>query len=118
MGHPHFGPGGAVSRRTVAHQRYSLRYIAILDLDPAAKDGSHRTPERETLLGCHGNELVCPLTQGYVVSDERKQPTVRRQAHSQSRWMSQPPRLSDGGVASCQCLIRQAETEKDDPQKR
>src|SRR5215831_7339426 len=30
--------------------------------------------------------------------------------------MSQPQRLGDGGIAPCQCLVRIAETEKDNPQ--
>ena len=73
MGYPHLRPGGAVSRRTAAQERYPLRHIAILDLDPSAIDRSLRTPKGETLLGRHRNQLVCPLTQGCVISDERKQ---------------------------------------------
>ena len=39
------------------------------------------------------------------------------QARSQSRRMSQPPSLSDRCVGLCQCLVQEAETEKDEPQK-
>ena len=55
MGHPQLRPGGAVSGRTAAQERYPLRHIAIFDLDPAAIDRSHRTPEGKTLLGRHRN---------------------------------------------------------------
>jgi hypothetical protein len=72
MGRPHFRPGSTVSRRTAAQQRYPFGHITILDRDPAAMDRSHRTPDRETLLGRHRNQLVCPLIQRYVVSDNRK----------------------------------------------
>ena len=48
IGHPYFGPGGAVSRRTATQKQYPLCHLAILDLDPAARDGSHRPPKRET----------------------------------------------------------------------
>ena len=118
MGHPYFGPGGAVSRRASTQQRHPLRYIAIFDLDPAARDGSHRTPERETLLGCHGNELVCPFIHGYVVANERNQYVAECQARSQRRRMSQPPSLGDRCAAVCHCLIRKAETEQDNLQMR
>jgi hypothetical protein len=43
----------------------------MFDLDPAEKDVSQRTPVGETLLGCHRNQLVYPLTEHCVVSDER-----------------------------------------------
>ena len=74
MWHPQLRPGGSISARTAAQQRYPLRHIAILEVDPPAIDDSLRTPEGETLLGCHRNKLVRPLIQGCVVSDERKQP--------------------------------------------
>ena len=63
MGHPRLRPGGAVSGRTAAQERYPLDHIAILDLDPPAIDRSLRTPVGETLLGRHRNQLVCPLIQ-------------------------------------------------------
>jgi hypothetical protein len=34
VGHPHLCPSGTVGARTAAQQRYALRYLAILDLDP------------------------------------------------------------------------------------
>ena len=78
----------------------------------AAIDRSLRLPVRETLLGRHRNQLVYPLIQRCVVSDERKQPHTDRQARSQRRWMSEPPRLTDVCAVPCQCLVRKAETEK------
>src|SRR6516162_8802946 len=116
IGGPYFGPGGAVSHRTAMQKQYSLLYIAIFDFDPAARDGSHRTAEREALLGCDGNELACPLLQGYVVSDERKQYVAECQARRQRRRMSQPPSLSNYCAALCYCLIRKAEIEQDNRQ--
>ena len=81
-------------------------------------DRSDRTPHRETLLGRHRNQLVCPLIQGYVVSGERKQPGADRRTHSERRRVSQSPSLSDCCAALCQCLVGKAETKKDYPQKR
>src|SRR5216683_1900375 len=115
MGHPQLRPGGAVSRRTAAQERYSLCYIAILDLDPAAIDRSLRTPVSETLLGRHPDRLVRPLIQGRILAEKRKQPGADRQARSQRRRMSQPPSLGDCCVGLCQCLVGKAKTEKDDP---
>ena len=63
MGHPRLRRGGAVSRQTAAQKRYSFGQIAIFGLDPPAIDGSLSTPEGETLLGRHRNELVCPLAE-------------------------------------------------------
>ena len=101
MGHPRLGPGGAGSARTAAQERHPLRHITIFDLDPTPTDCSVRTVKGKTLLGRHRSKLVCPLIQGRVVSDERKQPGGDRQAVIQRRNMSQPPSLGDGGVASC-----------------
>jgi hypothetical protein len=53
----------------------TLSYLALFDLDPAANDSSLRAPEGETLLGRDRDQLVCPLIQGCVISDE---PTVAR----------------------------------------
>src|ERR1700738_3082914 len=117
MGHPHLRPGGAVSARTTAQERYPLRHIAILDVDPAAKDRSPRTPEGETLVGRDRNQLIYPLAEGRVISDEQKQQAAPSQTHSQRRRMSQPPSLRDRCVAPCQCPIGKAETEKHDPQE-
>jgi hypothetical protein len=36
------------------------------------------TPVGETLLGRHRDQLFCPLTQGCVVANERKQPGADR----------------------------------------
>src|SRR5262249_23206117 len=82
------------------------------------RDGCHRTPERETLLGCHGNELRCALIQRSDVSDEREQYVAERQARSQRRRMRQPPSLSDCCAALCHCLIRKTEREQDNVQMR
>src|SRR5207245_1822000 len=90
----------------------------IFDLDPAAKDRSQGVPEGKTLLGRDRKQLICAPIQGYVVSDERKQSGVHRQARSQSRRMAQSPSLSDCCAAPCKCLVRKAETEKDNSQKR
>jgi hypothetical protein len=108
MGHPQLRPGGAVSGRTGAQETYPLRHIAIFDLDPAAIDRSLRTPERETLLGRHRNQLVYPPIQGCVVSDETKRHGADRQARSQRRRMSQPPSLSDCCIAPFCCLVGKA----------
>src|SRR5215469_12343156 len=91
----------AIGGGTASQQRHSLCQFAIFDLDPPAIDLPLSAPKRETLLGRHRNQLVCTLTQGRVVSDERKQPGADRQAVSQRRNMSQPPSLGDGSVAPC-----------------
>src|SRR6516225_9633665 len=111
-------PGGAGSRCTPAQQRYPLRYITILDLNPPATDRFHRTPVGETLLGRHRNQLIHPLAEGCVVSDEQTQPDAGCQVPSQRRRMSQPPSLSDCRAAPFQCLVRIAEAGKDNPQIR
>ena len=49
-----------------------------------------RAPIGETLLGRYRNQMVCQLSEGCVVSDEPKRHGVDCQAHSHSRWMSQP----------------------------
>jgi hypothetical protein len=117
MGHKHLRPGGAVSRRTATQERHSLRHITILDLDPPAKDRSLRTPEGETLLGRHRNQLVCPLIQRCVVSDEREQNSADCQARRQRRLMSQPPSLGDCCAAPSERLVGKAEARQDNPQK-
>ena len=89
IGHPRFRPGGAVSARTAAQQRHSLRHIAIFDLDPAAKDRSQRTPEGETLLGRHRNQLVCPLIQG-LRHLRRAKAAWRRSPSSQPKTADEP----------------------------
>ena len=63
IGHPQLRTGGAERGRTAAQERYPLRHITILDLDPPAIDRTQRAPVRETLLGRHRNQLVCPLIQ-------------------------------------------------------
>ena len=111
-------PGGTVGGPTAAQQRYPLRHITIFDLDPAAKDRSQRMPTGETLLGRDRNQLVCPLIQGYLVSDERKaawRSTPGSQPKTADEPASEPQRLLR---CSCQCLVRKAETEKDNSQKR
>src|SRR6516164_5563385 len=66
----------------------------------------------EPVLGCYGNQLLYPLAEACVVSEERKQPGAQRQAHGQSRRVSQAPRLGDCCVALSQRLVRKAATEK------
>ena len=117
MGQPHLRPGGAESGRTAAQQLDPRCQITIFDLGPTTKDVSDRTPVRETLLGCHRNQLVRPLIQGWVVSRERKQSTAECQARSQRRRMSQPAGLGDCRAAPCQCLVGKSETEQDKSQK-
>src|ERR1700726_1622957 len=78
IGHIQLRPGSAISRRTAAQKRYSLRYIAFFYLDPAAKDRSQCAPEREALLVRYCNQLVCPLTEDCVISIEREQPGTGR----------------------------------------
>ena len=72
MGYEQLCPSGAVSARTVAEERHSLRQIAILDLDPPAIDRSLCPPVRKTLLGREGEQLCSLLIQRYIVSDEPK----------------------------------------------
>src|SRR6516162_9537668 len=95
MGDEQIHTAGAISGRATSQKRHSSHRIAMFDLDPAAIDLSLRTPVGETLLGRHCNELVCPLIQRYVVSDERKQSRADRQPTSKGRRMSQPPSLRD-----------------------
>jgi hypothetical protein len=73
-------------------------------------------PQGETLLGRQRNQLVRPLADDCAISDKRKQYGAECQGHSQRRRMSHPTSLSDFCTALCQCLIRKAEAEKDDPQ--
>jgi hypothetical protein len=73
MGHRALCPGGAVSRRTFAQQRYPFDHIAIFCFDPSAVDRARRTPSRETLLGRDLDQLARPAIQSFVVSDKRKQ---------------------------------------------
>src|ERR1700730_14963749 len=117
MGHKRLRPSRAESARTASQKGYSLRHIAVFDLDPSAEDRSHRAPVRETLLSCCRNQLVCALSHGCVVADEAKQPGAQCQAQCERRRVSQSPRLSNCRVAPCQRLVRKAETEKDKRQK-
>jgi hypothetical protein len=73
MGHPILRPSGAVSSQTAAKERHPLRYIAILDRDPASQDGSLGAPVGEILLGRYRDQLVYPLAEDCVISDERKE---------------------------------------------
>src|SRR5262245_22299135 len=100
-GHQRLRPGGSVSSRTAAQERYSLRNIVILNLTPTAKDRFERTPVGETLLGRHGNQLVGLLVQSNFVSEERKRQAAERQARRQRRRMRQPPSLGDCSTALC-----------------
>ena len=117
-GHIPHHPGRTASGPATAHQRYPLRDIVIFDLYPAAKERSERDPHGKTLLGRNRKYLICAVTQGNIVSDERKQSGVHCQARSQSRRMVQSASLSDCCVASRQRLVRKPETEKDNSQKR
>src|SRR5262249_43322674 len=107
-----------VSPHPPAQKSHSVRHIAILGLGPAAIDRPQRTIQGETLLGRHRNQLVCPLTKGYVLSIERNQPGADRQARSQRRRMRPCPSLSDRCVTLCQCLSGVSKTEKCNPQER
>jgi hypothetical protein len=69
-GLPPLAPGA----RVASQQSHSLCQVAFFDLDPAARDLSLSAPKGETLLGCQRNQLVCTLTPGRVVSDERSSP--------------------------------------------
>ena len=78
MGHEHHSASGAVSARTAAQERYALRHTAIFDLGPPAIDSPHRTPEGKTLLGGHRDDLVRPLFQSCVVSDQQNESGAHR----------------------------------------
>ena len=114
---PPLRSGRAKSAGTTAQQWHSLAHFASSGLGPAAIDSSLPTPQREALLGRYDHQLLCPLTQGQVVSEERKQHGAACEAHSQRRRISQAARLGDGLVAFCQRLIRIAETEQENPQE-
>src|ERR1700730_3993191 len=81
-------------------------------------DGSERTPGGDILLGRHRNQLVNPVAQGRVVSDEREQNSAASQGYGQSLRMSQSASLGDCWFALCQCLGWKAETEEVDSQDR
>src|SRR5215813_14706507 len=69
QGHPRRRPSRTVSARTGAQQRQTLDHIGILGLDPPTEDRSCRTVERETLIGRDRDQVVRPLLQAYVVTD-------------------------------------------------
>ena len=69
MGHPRLRPSGPVSRRTAAEERYPSWQITIFDLEPPKIDRSLRTPEAETVLGRHRDQLVYPLAVESIISD-------------------------------------------------
>ena len=73
MGYYCLRTGGAVSGQTDEQERYPFDHIAIFDFEPPTIDRSLRTPERETMLGRDRNQLVCPLAEGSIVSEEGKQ---------------------------------------------
>src|ERR1700746_515681 len=118
MGHPHLRPDSAVCRHTVAQEKYSFRDITVSGPYPPTMDGSERTPGGDILLGRYRYQLVNPLIQGRVVSDEREQNDAAAQGHGQSHRMSQSASLGDCWFALCQCLVWKAETEEVDPQDR
>ena len=118
MGHQQFIPVGAIGRRTAAQKRYPLEDIAILGLDPAAIDRSERSPLRESLLGRHRDQVLYKIIQVSVIAGNREPYGTDHQGRSQSRRMSQSPCLGDGCIGPDQCLIRKAETEKNDAQMR
>src|ERR1700740_1705472 len=95
MGHKQLRPDSAVSRHTVAQEKYSFRDITIFDPYPSTMDGSDRAPGGDILLGRHRNQLGNPLTRGRTVSDERVQNGSARQGYGQSLWMSQSASLGD-----------------------
>ena len=118
MGHKCLRPGGPVSARTAAEERYPLRHLTIFDLGPPAIDGSLPAPVRETLLGRDRNELACPLIQGSKVADEQKQPDADGQAARQQRRIIRPLSLGDDCITLFQRLVRVTKTEKGIPQIR
>ena len=67
-------------------------------------EGSERTPGGDILLGRHRNQLVNPLIQSRVVSDEREQYGADSQGYGQSLRMSESASLGDCWFALCQCL--------------
>src|SRR6516162_5540434 len=53
VGHPHLGAGITISRRTVAHEKYTFRCIAILEGDPPAIERSNRVRPGDTMFDRH-----------------------------------------------------------------
>ena len=109
-------PGGTESGQTAAQERYPLRHIAILDLDPAAIDRSHRTPEGKPCSVATATSWSARSSRATLSPTSESSQAPIPKLRSQRRRMSQPPSLGDCCVAPCQCLVRKAETEKDNPQ--
>src|SRR6516162_6170081 len=101
IGHPLLRTGGAIGGQTAAQKRNPLHQIPFFDFYPATIDPSERLLLRETLLGRERSYLFCPLFEGGVVSDERKNPSADIQTCGQRWLMGQSPRLGDRGAASC-----------------
>src|SRR5215468_2287568 len=117
MRRPQLRPGGPKSGRTTAHERQSIRHIAIFDLGPAAIDRSHPTPVGEALLAGDRSQLVCPPARGCRVSYQYEQRRDQGQARCYKQRISQPLGGGECCVALCQSLARKTETEKDDTQR-
>src|SRR5215469_3042080 len=111
----HFYSGGAIGGQAAAQERNPFLHITIFNLGPAVTDRSVRAPEGETLLGRDCNHLVYPFAWSCGFSGERKH-GAPAQGHNRRRRMSQPPRLDDGCVAPCHCLLGIAETKQGEPQ--
>src|SRR5215831_17039828 len=103
VGPPQFRSSRTISVRTAAQKRYPLRHVTIFHLAPAAEDRSRRTPERETLLGRHGNQPVYPVEEDCVILifAEQEQNGAQRQARCQRQRMNQSLRLSDCRIVMC-----------------
>jgi len=118
MGHQQLIPVVAIGRQAAAQQRYPFDHIAILGLDPAAIDRAEGTPLRESLLGRHREQVFYKIIQVPVIAGDREPHGTDHQGRSDGRRMSEPPCLGDGCIGPDQCLIRKAETEKNDAQIR
>src|SRR6516165_6903583 len=64
-------------------------------------------------LGCNRHQIVHPLLQGRVTSYKSQRIGADPQTQGQGWRMSQIARRSDGCIPMRQCLLREAETEKD-----
>lgn len=113
MGHKKFRARSAEDRSTAAQERYSVRHIAFPDLDPAAKDRSRRTPEGETLLGRHRNQLAARSSRAAFSPTSNSSLAPITKLPAQQRLVSQSPSLRDCCIALCRGLIGKAQTEED-----
>src|SRR6516164_6805719 len=113
IGQPRLLTGRPVSRQAASELRHPLRHRTIFDLGPATKNCARCSVEGNAVLGGHRNQFVHPLLQGRVTSDKSQRIGADPQAQGQGWRMSQIARRSDGCTPMRQCLLREAETEKD-----